>query len=760
MDKLEKSKQGELRKLTDARLVAKLTQAGIPIDEVEALDRNSMLDKWAEIIIAGKDVAIKTGVATGSASGYDVELERQKLKFQMKQWEDERAERQAQRETDKLNRNIIRASVNVVTRSQAKAQPLPSIITESIDNEIMSKDTNTDGTMLNRNNTDIDNDIFIDVDVVKLPDIESESAITNAREFASEQQRDETLSCAWKLARRDKSGYVIKDELLYHTEKRCGQIFDALCVPHSRRLGIMNLAHNNSHFGIRHTKERIISSGLWWPTIAADTQKWVTECNECQLRARKTWKDRVPIHGTIRDTDVWHYFYMDCAGPIVPNANLRYNYVLVLIDSCSRYPFAYPLRTLSAKNVCNALMCMFQTTGIPIGMTIASDNGSNFRAALTRELMSCLGVSPVFSTPYHPVSVVERSIQTLKNTIAKMAYDHKDSWVNYLGPSLWAIRSTVNETVGCPPHLLVFGHMPRGPLSILNDTWTGKADIPANVSRSTVEYLDDLRSRLETAQNYATLCAEHEQQRHVAHYNLKAQDKSFSVGDSCLILQPESTSSHALRRWKGPAKIIRIMSPYSYMVDYNGTQYRMHANNLRKFNTRVCEIKCESISVFMQCESNDDVESMNLTENVVSCNCAVVYDHDVDFGELVVIDPPSFKNITERLPSKKITPEKLSHLTPLQRRELLEVLDRYPEVFSEVPGLCSIIEHRIPIRYDFQPKRLKAYKVPEHLKAEVARQIRELEQLGFIEKSTSPMASPIVCVLKAKEGKQRSQNCH
>ena len=559
--------------------------------------------------------------------------------------------------TDKLNRNIIRASVNVVTRSQAKAQPLPSIITESIDNEIMSKDTNTDGTMLNRNNTDIDNDIFIDVDVVKLPDIESESAITNAREFASEQQRDETLSCAWKLARRDKSGYVIKDELLYHTEKRCGQIFDALCVPHSRRLGIMNLAHNNSHFGIRHTKERIISSGLWWPTIAADTQKWVTECNECQLRARKTWKDRVPIHGTIRDTDVWHYFYMDCAGPIVPNANLRYNYVLVLIDSCSRYPFAYPLRTLSAKNVCNALMCMFQTTGIPIGMTIASDNGSNFRAALTRELMSCLGVSPVFSTPYHPVSVVERSIQTLKNTIAKMAYDHKDSWVNYLGPSLWAIRSTVNETVGCPPHLLVFGHMPRGPLSILNDTWTGKADIPANVSRSTVEYLDDLRSRLETAQNYATLCAEHEQLRHVTHYNLKAQDKSFSVGDSCLILQPESTSSHALRRWKGPAKIIRIMSPYSYMVDYNGTQYRMHANNLRKFNTRVCEIKCESISVFMQCESNDDVESMNLTENVVSCNCAVVYDHDVDFGELVVIDPPSFKNITERLPSQKITPE-------------------------------------------------------------------------------------------------------
>jgi len=150
--------------------------------------------------------------------------------------------------------------------------------------------------------------------------------------------------------------------------------------------------------------ERIITSGLWWPTIAVDTQRYyVIECVECQLRARKTWRDRVPIRGTTRDTAVWHYFYMDCAGPIVPNANLRYNYILVLIDSCSRYPFAYSSKSLSAKNVCNALICMFQITGIPVGTTIASDNGSNFRSALTRELMTRLGVSPVFATPYYPV---------------------------------------------------------------------------------------------------------------------------------------------------------------------------------------------------------------------------------------------------------------------------------------------------------------------------------------------------------------------
>jgi hypothetical protein len=80
--------------------------------------------------------------------------------------------------------------------------------------------------------------------------------------------------------------------------------------------------------------------------------------------------------------------------------------------------------------------------------------------------MARLGVSPIFSTLYNLVSVVERCIQTLKNTMAKMAYEHKDSWVNHLGSSLWAIRSTVNELIGCMPHLLVFTSLLHGPLSI------------------------------------------------------------------------------------------------------------------------------------------------------------------------------------------------------------------------------------------------------------------------------------------------------
>jgi RNase H-like domain found in reverse transcriptase/Reverse transcriptase (RNA-dependent DNA polymerase) len=135
---------------------------------------------------------------------------------------------------------------------------------------------------------------------------------------------------------------------------------------------------------------------------------------------------------------------------------------------------------------------------------------------------------------------------------------------------------------------------------------------------------------------------------------------------------------------------------------------------------------------------------------IVQCNCAVIYENDVDFGNITVIDPPLYRQ-AEILPSQKLSPEKLAHLTPTQRMQLLEVLDRHAEVFSEVPGLCMAVQHEIPISADFKPKRLRAYKVPEAYQAEVSRQIQELLSLGFIEASTSPQASPLVVVLKAKD---------
>jgi hypothetical protein len=84
---------------------------------------------------------------------------------------------------------------------------------------------------------------------------------------------------------------------------------------------------------------------------------------------------------------------------------------------------------------------------------------------------------------------------------------------------------------------------------------------------------------------------------------------------------------------------------------------------------------------------------------------------------------------------------------------LLDLLDRYPECFSDTPGLYTLVTHEILISSDFKLERLKAYRVPENLKGAVGEQIQELLRLGSIKPSKSPMASPMVCVLKGKDSK-------
>ena len=106
MDRLEKSKQSELRKMSDIRLVSKLTQAGYTVDVVESMDRLAMLDKWAEVVLAGKDIVVNQSVTAAVATGYDTEVERQKLLFQVKQWEEEMIERKAERAEREAQREL------------------------------------------------------------------------------------------------------------------------------------------------------------------------------------------------------------------------------------------------------------------------------------------------------------------------------------------------------------------------------------------------------------------------------------------------------------------------------------------------------------------------------------------------------------------------------------------------------------------------------------------------------------------------------
>ena len=350
--------------------------------------------------------------------------------------------------------------------------------------DIQSNDANDDGHIVGDDDDRTDDN--------NTPKFDPREA--SADTLRSEQRTDKSLAGCWALAERNKAGYYLRDGILYRRQNMLGHEYEQLVLPHCRRAEVIKLAHqvHGGHLASKKTKERIKLS-FTWPTIAADVQKACEVCHQCQKRRRVTVYDRVPINPIPRNEVPFDCLVMDCMGPLFSSQNVEYNYALVICDSNTRYPFCYPLRSLSAKNVCNALLEVFQMTGIPT--TIRSDCASNFTSKLTTTFLKILGCSPNINVPARPqqTGLCERLIGTLKNMISKVAADNPRSWQKHIGFVLWALRAVPNSTTGLPPWLLAFSRLPRGPLAVLKDVMTGNVELPLNLGKTASEYLDELR---------------------------------------------------------------------------------------------------------------------------------------------------------------------------------------------------------------------------------------------------------------------------
>jgi len=287
-----------------------------------------------------------------------------------------------------------------------------------------------------------DDDDFVDEKVTndKCDEYESENVnMSDPRKASAEilsrdQRSDRSLIHCWSLGDRHKAGYYVRDGVLYRNYKYLCQECEQLVLPVNRRPEVMKLTHEvyAGHLGAKKTKERIKLS-FTWPTIASDVQKACESYHQCQKKRRVTVYDRVPITPIPRGDIPFDSIVMDCLGPLFSNQKVEYNYALVLCDSNTRYPFDVPLRSLTAKSVCNALLQVFQLVGIP--STIRSDCGSNFTSSLTTTFLKIIGCSPNFNVPGRPqqTGLCERLIGTVKNMINKVASGNPKSYHKHVG---------------------------------------------------------------------------------------------------------------------------------------------------------------------------------------------------------------------------------------------------------------------------------------------------------------------------------------
>ncbi len=89
-----------------------------------------------------------------------------------------------------------------------------------------------------------------------------------------------------------------------------------------------------------------------------------------------------------------------------------------------------------------------------------TDQGTKFLSKLFKQVLDSLAISHRVSSAYHPQSqgALERFHQTLKSMLKKYCQDTAKDWDEGVSLVLFAVRETIQESLGFSPAELVFGH--------------------------------------------------------------------------------------------------------------------------------------------------------------------------------------------------------------------------------------------------------------------------------------------------------------
>ena len=156
----------------------------------------------------------------------------------------------------------------------------------------------------------------------------------------------------------------------------------------------------------------------------------------------------------------------------------------------TRFPEGIPLRNIKTKSIVKAVIKIFTFVGFP--KSVQSDQGSNFMSGIFQHAMRKLGIKQNRSSAYHPESqgALERFHQTLKNMIRSYCFDTEKDWDECIHLLLFAVRESVQESLGFSPFELVFGHSVCGSLKLLKEKFLSNDETPLNL----LQYVSDFRN--------------------------------------------------------------------------------------------------------------------------------------------------------------------------------------------------------------------------------------------------------------------------
>ena len=481
----------------------------------------------------------------------------------------------------------------------------------------------------------------------------------------------------------------------------------------------------SGHLGINKTYHKI-SNQFYWPGLKSDVSKYCKTCHTCQMVGKPNQTiPKAQLQPIPAFDEPFSRILIDCVGPL-PRTKSGNEYLLTIMCTSTRFPEAIPLRNIKTKSIVKALIKFFTFVGLP--KSVQSDQGSNFMSGIFQQVMHELGIKQYRSSAYHPESqgALERFHQTLKNMIRSYCFDTEKDWDEGIHLLLFAVRESVQESLGFSPFELVFGHSVRGPLKLLKEKFLSNDETPLNL----LQYVSDFRNRLSRACEVARSNLKSSQGKMKARYDNHVIDRKFKPGDKVLALLP-IPGRPLQARYFGPYTIDKKTSDLNYIINTPGrrkNKQMCHVNMLKEYFDRDSSIS-KPITVVNTVPQESNVFEPEVNSDFIDKS---------DPGPSKLENSDILRNLNN----------KLSHLEPSQQEELKQLIHEYEHLFPDIPTRTDKIYHDVIVE-DSKPIKQHPYRMTPLKRKYLQDEVKYLLENDFIEPSQSNYSSPCILVPKS-----------
>lgn len=374
--------------------------------------------------------------------------------------------------------------------------------------------------------------------------------------------------------------FVIKNEMLHKFSEEDGDEQPLLVIPFRLRERIIQDFHANprqgAHLGYDRTIEKL-ASRVYWPRIHTDVKNKIAECTICQRnKINRNERTQQPIQTLPVPDAPFKRINVDIAGPILRGEEEAY-YILVSIDSLSKFVIATPIKNMTAKAVTDAfikeVICIF---GAP--ELIVSDQGSQFRGQHFADICATYGCTHQMTTTYHPEAngLVERANRTIGQLLRTCVQETGEKWYELLPLTVFALNTSIHQATQKSPFELVFGRKARLPSDNL---------LHLASNHQTSPRMEELHAVWKTVQHQ--LQAQNKRIEEVTNRRRKTRFTSYSPGEKILRINTR-LKGKLDQKWNGPYTVLADDNTDIWIAPAEKEDAlppeRIHKNKIKKVN--------------------------------------------------------------------------------------------------------------------------------------------------------------------------------